>query len=243
MSLLQKPRLQFQGELHDITLVNFSVDPVEVRHLLPPPLELRLFNGRAMISMVDVCLRNMRAKGPLGLFKFDYQHIGFRLLVKDAAWNEDAAHHGIYFLDSFTDRKLMAIGGSLLSNYRLSEAHLHQLPQGLNLRKGEKHLHYDYSFPIQKPSQSSQELRKTIGTIDRAWAVEDDKLFKTQILREKWPLEAVQCNRFETNFFQTARLEGVFRVPETIYYTWLPAEPMLDLQKEVFPPITAPLYA
>lgn len=229
MFRLKSPGLQFQGELHDITLINFSIEPEEVREALPQPLELRLFNGRALISMVDVCLRNMRAKGPLGSFRFDYQHIGFRLLVKDFQWNADNENHGIFFLDSFTDRNLMVLGGKLFSNYRLSKAHLHQLPQGLDLEQGNRFLHYDYSSPIKAQNPNGIALQNTIALIDRAWAVENEKLYKTQIVREKWPLEAVQCNRFETNFFETAQLEGVFRVPETIDYKWLAAEPILDL--------------
>ncbi len=243
MSIFNKPRLQFQGELHDIVLVNFSVDPAEVSELLPKPLELRLFDGRAMISMVDVCLQNMRAKGPLGSFSFDYQHIGFRILVKDAKWNQDASNHGIYFLDSLTDRKLIALGGSMLSNYRLAHASLHQLPQGLDLRQGEKHLHYDFSGPVLQPSQSQIELQKVIGGIDRAWAVENSQLLKTQIVREKWPLEPVSCNRFETNFFESARLEGVFRVPETIHYTWLPQEIIQSLKPATIAAPIDPVYA
>ena len=126
----------------------------------------------------------------------------------------------------------MVFCGNIVGNYRLSRAQIRPLPQGLNLRQGNQFLHYDFSAPILHESPKQEALHDTIGKIDRAWAIEDDILYKTQIVREKWPLEAVQCNRFETNFFEGARSEGILRVRETIDYTWLPAEPVLELNKE-----------
>lgn len=242
MKFLKNLRLQFQGELHEIYLVNFSVDPAELQDRLPAPIRLRLVDGRALVSMVDVRLRNMRAKGRGWPFRFHYQHIGFRVLVEDGAWNADGINHGIYFLRSFTDRPFIVLAGNLLSNYRLEHAILTNYPAGLHLESGDEFLHYHVAGPQLNLDEKTARLQKTIGAIDRAWAVEGDELQKTQIVREKWPLQPMHCTRFKTNFFQSARLEGVFRVPETIHYTWLPAETIRSL-KAADSQTTAPLPA
>src|SRR5688572_13724138 len=131
MKKLKNLRLQFKGELHEIHLVNFSVDAAELQYQIPAPIKPRIHQGRALISMVDVHLRNMRvgACGKLPILRFlpiqfHYQHIGFRVLVEDAAWNPEHEHKGIFFLSSFTDRAKMVWGGGLLTNYRLEKAEL-----------------------------------------------------------------------------------------------------------------------
>ena len=221
--------LQFQGELHEIHLVNFSVDVEEVASRLPAPLRPRVSAGRALISMVDVHLRNMRAQSAWLPFRFHYQHIGFRLLIEDAQWNAEHSHKGIFFLDSFTDRPFLAWAGNLVANFRLQPAQLLNYPSGLTVNCGDRHLHYHLAGPVLEENDRLTELKSKIGAIDRAWAVVGDELQKTQIVREKWPLQAMNYVRFETNFFESAKLEGVFRVPETIHYTWLPAETVLRI--------------
>ncbi len=245
MGFLKNLRLQFQGELHEIYLVNFSVDPAELEDALPAPLRLRLVNGRALISMVDVRLMNMKAKAAWLPFKFHYQHVAFRVLVQDAQWNADGQNHGIYFLRSFTDNPRMVSAGNLLTNYRLELAHLENYPSGLRIRSGDQRLEYQLTDPVHAHEQDTKSiaLQTTLSGIDRAWAMEENELQKTQIMREKWPLEAMNCNRFNTNFFESAKLEGVFRVPETIHYTWLPAETIETFTRQPIPFSTELSYA
>ncbi len=59
MQLLKKLPIRYTGELHEVKLINFSVDKSEVESLVPWNLVVRDFGGRAMISMVDVDLRHM----------------------------------------------------------------------------------------------------------------------------------------------------------------------------------------
>lgn len=232
MSYLKNLRLQFQGELHEIYLVNFSVDPRELEGYIPKPIRPKLIDGRALISMVDVRLHNMRSTVPWFPFRFHYQHVAFRVLVEDGQWNQDGIDHGIFFLRSFTNKPLMVWAGNLLTNYNLEGAKLHNYPAGLHLETEDASLHYHVAGPMLVSDPKTQRLQNTIGAIDRAWAVESKELQKTQIVREKWPLQPMNCIRFKTDFFESARLEGVFRVPETIHYTWLPAETIRSLKSK-----------
>jgi hypothetical protein len=231
MKTVQHKGMQFQGELHDISLINFSVDVREIADRIPVPIRPRLQAGRALISMVDVNLRNMRAKSAWLPFTFHYQHIGFRVLVEDAAWNPEKTDKGVYFLDSFTDRPFLIWAGNWMANFHLQNAKLTNYPAGLRLDCGDKFLEYDLCGPNLTPSPQVVELQNKIGAIDRAWAVDGNELQKTQIVREKWPLQPMNCTRFATNFFESARFEGAFRVTESIHYQWLPAETVLKLPK------------
>ena len=244
MNTFKNLPIEYKGELHEIHLINFTVDPAEVEPYLPPPLKLRLFNGRAMISMVDVSLRKMHPRFLPGLLHFNYQHVAFRLLIEDSEYNEDGTHKGIYFLRSFTDKPLIVTGGQLTTNYNLEQAGLMNLPRGLEVRQGEEVVSYNLlgSAPSQLPgadrtpvyikeadtgAKKRKELHRVIGAIDRAYtADEHGRVFKTQIMREKWPLVPMEVQSFKCTFFKTAKLEGVFKVPEVIHYRWLP-------QKEV----------
>ncbi len=224
--------LRFKGELHDIVLVNFSVDMAEVADQVPADIRIRNFDGRAMISTVNVKLKQMRPSFMPKWSSFDYQHIGFRLLVEDKHYYEgQASDRGIYFLNSFTTRALMAMGGALLTDYRLETAEIFNDQHSLDLRKGANILSYRVA-ENRAPEQHNHELLQTIGAIDRAYSKLGAKTRVTQIMREKWPLAPMEALDFRTNFFCSARLEGIFRVPETIYYNWLPARNISDKKND-----------
>jgi hypothetical protein len=211
--------VRYMGELHDVKLVNFTVDKAEVEPLVPKGIKVRDINGRAMISMVNVMLRNMHPSFVHPSLNFNYRHIAFRLLVDDSELN-DGPSKGIYFLRSFTDRPLLVFGGNLFTDYHLENAEIKCADNLLELRQNDKFLTYalDDTAPVTK----NDKLYDLIGTIDRAYSLLGTDIRMVQIQREKWPIQQVECYHFQTNFFQTARLEGAFRVNEVIHYEWLP---------------------
>lgn len=227
-----KNLLQFRGELHDIYLINFSVDAAEVAHRVPSPIRPAIQNGRVLVSMVDVHLLNMQPDRPRLPLKFNYQHVAFRLLVEDADWNSDHRQHGVYFLDSFTDRPFLAWAGNLFSEFHYHVGHIVNYPEGLRLEAGDRFMEYQLTGPEQHLDEPMKHLQSRIGAIDRAWAVVGDSLQKTQIVREHWPLQAMHCTQFATNFFETAQFQGAFRVPEVIHYQWLRPEVVSSLATE-----------
>ena len=88
--------MKFTGELHDVRLINFSVKLDEVLPLVPKQLKILTDKGRAIVSLVDVKLKNMAIKG-LPIIKFGYRHLAFRLLLED----HPLEPKGVYFLKSF----------------------------------------------------------------------------------------------------------------------------------------------
>lgn len=217
MNALKKIPITYSGSLHDIRIVNFFVDMDEVKQRVPEQIRIRSFGGRAMISLVNVMLRNMRPQFlPQGL-GFDYRHIAFRLLVDDAPLNNGTAK-GLYFLDSFTDNPFAATAGSLFTDYRLGRAQINAIDNMLELQQGNHYLNYALDFHSEPVFTEQQ---KVTGELDRAYAVLEDELRMTKICRTQWPLKPTTCYLFETNFFETATFAAAFRITEKIDYQWM----------------------
>lgn len=217
MNILKRIPIQYKGELHDVRLINFSVAMDEVRAKVPSAIRIRDIGGRALISMVDVKLRNMRPVA-LPIFHFQYRHIAFRLLVDDSEYNNGAAK-GIFFYKSFTDNPLIVTGGGLFTNYNLGRARIEEHGSEVKLFQGNCKVRYCVD---DSPSEADHDLTATVGALDRAYSFLGKSLCVTEIQREKWPIQPVRCTDFENTFFQTAKFECAFRVFETIYYNWLP---------------------
>lgn len=233
MNWLKKLPLTFIGKLNHVKLVNFSVEMDEVIKRVPKPIQIRDFEGRALISMVDVQLTGMHPTFLPKAFSFQYRHIAFRLLVDDGHLNEGVPK-GIHFLQSFTDKPLMVTGGKWLTPYHLSTAKLFPNTQGIRFEQGEKFLEYGLAEGKSQPSGSWYEA---VRKIDRAYSTLGDEVFKTQICREEWPLAEREIAHFQTNFFATARPEAAFEVIKPIDYKWLP------LEKVAWPKPATPEYA
>lgn len=222
MKILKRIPIRYRGELHDVRLINFSVAMEEVADNVPPGIRIRDFNGRALISMVDVKLRNMRPRA-LPFFRFQYRHMAFRLLVDDTEYNKGLAK-GIFFYKSFTSSPLIATGGGLFTDYRLARARIEERDGEVTLTRGDRRVKYCVG---NTPSTADHALAATVGALDRAYSVLGSSVRVTEIQREKWPIQPVECTGFENTFFRTAKFECAFRVFETIYYDWLPPKSLM----------------
>lgn len=106
-----------------------------------------------------------------------------------------------------------------MTDYNLETAKVEEKGNEVILTQGSKKLKYcvtDFS------AVPNDELKTTIGALDRAYSILGNSVRVTQIQREKWPIQLVNCSGFENTFFSTADFQGAFRVPETIYYEWQP---------------------
>ncbi len=219
MNFIKRLPIKYTGELHDVRLINFSVDPAELGQFLPKNIMPRLFDGRALISMVDVKLKNMHPHFMPSFFKFNYRHIAFRLLIDDSNYTNDK-NKGIFFMHAFTGQPLIALAGAIFTNYRLKSSSISDQNGTLFLKQGGNFI--TYTIDDQPPTLTPPWLKENVQRVDRAYATSGDKMQYVQIQREKWPIEWVNCPEFKTDFFQTAKLEGAFRVNDVIFYQWLP---------------------
>ena len=181
--------------------------------------------------MVNVHLKKMRPALLPGTTGIDYQHVAFRLLVDDAPFT-GIGHKGIYFLKSFTDTKWIAGLGNQLTNFRLSHANIREVGPIFELTQSDKYVHY--AFEKIRPETTKPELKTAVGVLDRAYATIGTKLHVTQVRRKHWPIEWMDCYHFETNFFETARLEGAFAIHEPIDYIWEAPRPV-EIVRDLYP--------
>ena len=114
---------------------------------------------------------------------------------------------------------MIVFGGKLMTDYNLETANIEEKENEVILTQGSKKLRYCLNDVSSVPNN---ELKTTIGALDRAYSVLGNSVRMTQIQREKWPIQLMNCSSFENTFFSTADFQGAFRVGETIYYEWLP---------------------
>ena len=141
MAFLKNIPIHYKGELHNIRLINFWIDKKEVSEFVPEQLKVRDFNGRALISMVNVELKKMHPTFLPEAAHFEYRHVAFRLLLDDSEFNGKVPK-GIYFFRSFTDKTHIVLGGKLLTNYNLEKAEINCLDRMMELKRGEKYFNY-----------------------------------------------------------------------------------------------------
>ncbi len=220
MNIFKRLPLSYCGELHRPLLINFSVDMRELKGLVPPQIQVRDFNGRALISLVNVDLWNMRPLPLAGPLQFNYRHVALRLLVSNGS-DENDRHRGIYFLRSFAARPWIVRTGRLLTEYKLERAAIRHRTSSLDVFALSGYIRYRLGR-VQSAQSASTALQPVIAALDRAYSVIGSRLCVTRIQRNAWPLQPVECLAFETSFFSTARLEAAFQVPAVIQYTWQP---------------------
>jgi hypothetical protein len=167
--------------------------------------------------MVDVKLKNMRPVA-LPFLRFNYRHVAFRLLVDDREYSK-GENKGIFFFRSFTDNPFIVFGGKLMTEYNLETANIEETGGEVTISQGDRKVTYCLNG---LSAGADPGLKSTIAALDRAYSILGDSIRVTQIQREKWPIQFVDCSGFQNTFFKTAKFEGAFRVMETIYYDWLP---------------------
>lgn len=209
--------MKFKGELHNIKLINFSVKLEEVLPFVPKSLKVLQENGRAIISMVDVQLKEMKP-AIFPFVKFGYRHIAFRLLLDDSEVNNQNEPKGIFFLRSFSNRPLLNFFGNIIANYNLNNAKVEEFFDATSLKHEDNYV--DYALDPYATNKESDTLYQKIHRIDRAYATSKDEVYVTKIMRKHWPIEPVKCYHFATNFFKSAKFLGAFKVNEVINYTW-----------------------
>ena len=207
----------FKGELHNVKLINFSVDIEEVQDLIPKGLEVFQENGKAIISMVDVQLKKMSPSW-MPLLKFGYRHVAFRLLLNDKSMSGEVEPKGIFFLKSFSEHIPLNWAGNLIGNYNLTFAKIKECLDAVSLSSKNKFI--NYALDPYEQIETNTSLFDKIKRIDRAYAKEKANVYVTQIVRKEWPIEPIKCYHFATNFFKTATLLGAFQVKNPILYKW-----------------------
>lgn len=113
--------LTLQGKLAECALLVYRTPAEDVRALVPPPLELMAMRhdgiDYAFWAIVVCRVEAMRPIGVPSVFGIDYTHVAHRLYVRTPG----AATHGLYFLRSDVDSRLIA-AGDFCTDFRMHYA-------------------------------------------------------------------------------------------------------------------------
>jgi hypothetical protein len=224
---LRRLPLSFQGTLHHIKLVQFSLDVDEARRYLPDGFEPLVRGRRAIVSLANVQLERMRLTWMPRRLGFNYRHVAFRFLVDVQHVGSDGTGPGIFFVKSFTDRPLLARAADWLTYYRVAPARIDSTATGMALEQNGRRISYQVAGESVEPHlhgpalQTWAEATGVVRPLDHAYGVTPEgRVVITRVIRPGWPIRPMEVVEFSTTFFESARLECGFRIDEPVPYIW-----------------------
>jgi uncharacterized protein YqjF (DUF2071 family) len=224
--------LPLVGDLNDIYLIHLSIDPRELTDLVPRCMPLRLVDGRAVMSLVNVRADRFRLSIAPGFAGITYRAVMLRVVVEDGHWNTDGQPRGIFITNVYLNKSLVNRGFRTFTDQHTTLATIESNGSMLAMRSGDKFLDYelDESHPVTACDPRQQEIAEVL---DRAYTMSPSgTVRRISIARDKWPLKQVHVVSWRTNLFETARVECVFKVTETIPYRWTRFEPIARFGSE-----------
>ena len=117
-----KNALPMQSFIRRCWLLTHRLPEVEAAALLPKELRPVTHGGFAFLNTVVARMEAMRPQGLPAAFGLDYWHVGYRVYAK--ALTDRGEREGLYFLRSDCDRRLLVLGGNLLSAFRFHLARI-----------------------------------------------------------------------------------------------------------------------
>jgi len=224
--------LPLVGDLNDIYLVHLTIDPRELSDVVPKCMPLRLVDGRAVMSLVNVRADHFRPSIAPAFAGITYRAIMLRVVIEDGPWNDDGQPRGIFITNVYLNKSLVNRGFKTFTDQRTTLATIDSDGTRLAMRSGDKFL--DYELDESRPDAACDPRQQEIAEVlDRAYTVgESGTVRRISIARDKWPLKPVHLVAWKTNLFETARVECVFKVTETIPYKWTRFEPIASIQAE-----------
>lgn len=114
--ILQKNPLTVCGRIEKCWLFTFRTPVDAVRPLVPERLELLERNGFAFWNVVACEVAEMRPKGLPPAVGLRFRQVAYRLYVRYKP--NGTPIEGLYFLRSDCDRRLLTLGGRLLTDFR-----------------------------------------------------------------------------------------------------------------------------
>lgn len=117
-----KNALPMQSFIRLCWLATHRIPEADAWALLPPELAPVTHGGFAFLNTVVARMEAMRPQGLPAFLGLDYWHVGYRLYAK--ATTTDGDREGLYFLRSDCDRRILALAGNILSDFRFHTARI-----------------------------------------------------------------------------------------------------------------------
>ena len=219
------------GELHDIYLLHLALDPEEVRQYMPSAMPLRIIDGKAIMSLVNVQARHFRLRGMPRSWGVKYNAVMMRVAVDDAHLTQDGLCRGIHIPHIFLNRRYMSTAFGLTTDQSTSAASIETNGTSLQVSAGDRSLSYVADIGVEGDAPPDQV--EIAENLDRAYTVSDSgQVRRITIARDKWPLQPIACREFKTNIFESADVLCLFKVTVVIPYEWSAFNLLYTVPKE-----------
>ena len=103
---LPQPRVFLRAEWRSLLMLNYVVDPAVLRPLVPRGVELDLWQGEALVSMVGFLFLNTRVLGVPVPFHRNFEEVNLRFYVRREA--PEGWRRGVTFVREIVPRRAIA---------------------------------------------------------------------------------------------------------------------------------------
>ena len=204
-----------QGMIARRILLNFRADPDVVQRLLPPPLEVDLQNGHAIVGVCLIRLENLRPQGvpaPLGL---SCENMGHRVAIRYPT--HEGIRPGVFVWRRETDQRLVELlGGRLFpgvhhhARFQVNENDNH-LAMDVTTENGEADVHFSarvsegwrQSSSFGSFDEVSEFFRK--GDCGLSCSLHGDEFEGLQIKMLKWEMLPLEIESQHCAFYSDPR--------------------------------------
>jgi hypothetical protein len=217
-------------------VLTFAVPKEQLQLLIPPCLQLDLFNDRwAFIAVAMVQTKQLRPKGFPKFLGSDFFLIGYRVFVR---YTTTAGKNlrGLYILKSETDKTKMALFGNIFTHYNYTSTDITQVDANQTRTISSKKSGFDVvisesdekpvSLPERSPFADWKEARRFAGPLPFTftYTAAENKVLIIEGVRKNWNPKPVKVISHRFGFLidlklQNIKLANAF-VIENIPYYW-----------------------
>lgn len=221
LSLLKNHPFAVEAFFESSVVLTFAIPKEQIQHLLPPCLQLDIFNNKwAFIAVAMVQTKDLRPKGFPKVFGNDFFLIGYRVFVRYE--NTSGKNlRGLYILKSETDKKKMEFFGNIFTHYNYTTTDITIKTQngitefssaksGFNVEIEEPD-NENITLPADSPFADWKEARRFAGPLPFTFTY--NPAFKEILIiegvRENWKPMPVKVIDYNFSFLNDYRLSDV----------------------------------
>jgi hypothetical protein len=234
LSFLKRHPFAVEAFFESSLVLTYAVPVDELKHLLPPCLQLDTLNDKfGFLAVAIVKTKGLRPKGFPEFMGNDFILTGYRIFVRYTT-SEGKRLRGLYILRSETDKKKMAWMGNLLTSYNYSVKNIEYKTNNdvVNVVvNSELDVEVDLNaenipLPENSPFVDWKEARRYAGPLPFTFTYkpETKQVLIIEGVRENWVPRPVKVIKSKVSFiedigFKNSVLANAFIV-ENIPYYW-----------------------
>jgi uncharacterized protein YqjF (DUF2071 family) len=242
-SLLPKHPIAMRTTFRTCFLVNFAVDPLALREVLPKAIEPDLRGAEAFLSIVIAQLDRMRPAALPPALGVTYHQVVYRAVVRHRG------ERGVYFVRSDADNRMMCLAGDWLTYFKFHHSRMAFRPNGLRVhfdleagsgQHADIHATYEVGrgsreLPASSSFGSLANAQTFLVELFAAFGVSpaNGRVDTVRIRRGRWDVLVVDDSRAQYEFMQagrpfsrdTARLDCILFARDMSYHWYALARP------------------